>query len=157
MSDIIHGPSSRGTRQLGQVQDPTSTGTSSNQSGDQTLHDRYKKIFSRPVRVHFVGVWCVLNFHKTLPRTNLLHLRDTVSSVGIIKEKPLPSTNKCGHICFFRHALALDERRIAFLPEYIDTKPGELHPMHCKEVWFSGTHSQMCVTMISSLYRVDLL
>ena len=157
MSDIIQDPSSRGTRQLGQVQDPTCTGTSSNQSGDQTLHDRYKKIFSRPVRVHFVGVWYVPNVHIIITRTNLLHFRDTVSSVGITKEKPLPSTNKCGHICFFRHALALDERRVTFLPEYIDMESEKIRPMQCKEVWFAGNHSEMCVTMVLSLCRVDLL
>jgi len=25
----------------------------------------------------------------------------------------------CGHICIFRHALALDERRVKFAPEYV--------------------------------------
>jgi len=31
----------------------------------------------------------------------------------------LPLTNNPEHICFFRHALALDERRVKFLPEYV--------------------------------------
>jgi uncharacterized protein (DUF2235 family) len=45
--------------------------------------------------------------------------RDTVSSVGVIRSKNLPLTNQCEHICYIRHALALDERRVKFLPEYM--------------------------------------
>jgi hypothetical protein len=57
------------------------------------------------------------------------------------------------HVCVFRHALALDERRVKFLPEYVN---GGLGPTKesgsesdgeskgdVKEVWFSGTHSDM--------------
>ncbi|KAJ7430246.1 hypothetical protein B0H11DRAFT_1764998, partial [Mycena galericulata] len=62
----------------------------------------FKKTFSRPdVRVHFVGAW------------------DTVSSVGVLRGQPLPLTTSADHICHFRHALALDERRVRFLPEYV--------------------------------------
>ena len=73
------------------------------------------------------------------------------------------------HVCYFRHALALDERRIKFLPEYAyggfskppenpeqvesKTQPSDhgnkprdssakIHPQTL-EVWFSGTHSDM--------------
>jgi hypothetical protein len=83
------------------------------------------------------------------------------------------------HIDFFRHALALDECRVKFLPEYIhragleaqesingnrEGHEGDLaseHPMarkgegeekdqakkqpQVKEVWFAGSHSDMCV------------
>ncbi|KAJ7711632.1 hypothetical protein B0H16DRAFT_1667731 [Mycena metata] len=93
----------------------------------QTLKDaeadvlcrHFKTTFSRPnVRVHFVGAW------------------DTVSSVGIFRGQPLPLTTSADHICHFRHALALDERRVRFLPEYVhsagpegqtrsEAKPGE--------------------------------
>jgi hypothetical protein len=45
--------------------------------------------------------------------------RDTVSSIGIVRGKPLPLTWTAEHICIFRHALALDERRVKFLPEYV--------------------------------------
>ncbi|KAF7366783.1 WD40 repeat-like protein [Mycena sanguinolenta] len=45
--------------------------------------------------------------------------RDTVSSVGLARGKPLPLTWTAEHICIFRHALALDERRVKFLPEYV--------------------------------------
>lgn len=50
-----------------------------------------------------------------LPR----RVRDTVSSIGILRGKELPrTTNGMNHVCYFRHALALDERRVKFLPEY---------------------------------------
>jgi len=46
--------------------------------------------------------------------------RDTVSSIGMIRGKSLPVTNTYNDgICYFRHALALDERRVKFLPEYV--------------------------------------
>ncbi|CAG8703027.1 2076_t:CDS:2, partial [Acaulospora colombiana] len=65
------------------------------------LAQRFKATFSREnVSVHFVGVW------------------DTVSSVGIVRGKNLPLTDTVDNVCFFRHALALDERRVKFLPEY---------------------------------------
>ncbi|KAF9068783.1 WD40-repeat-containing domain protein [Rhodocollybia butyracea] len=101
---------------------------------------RFKTTFSRKnVRVHFVGVW------------------DTVSSVGLVRsDKDLPlTTNGMNHVCYFRHALALDERRVKFLPEYSygavakpsdlllgDTKEGT-GLGNTKEVWFVGTHSDI--------------
>ncbi|EJD33667.1 hypothetical protein AURDEDRAFT_28862, partial [Auricularia subglabra TFB-10046 SS5] len=56
------------------------------------------------------------------------------------------------HVCFFRHALALHEYRVKFLPEYANggsgptaenttKKPGQ--PPHTKEVWFTGSHSDI--------------
>lgn len=66
------------------------------------------------------------------------------------------------HVCFFRHALALDERRVKFLPEYAyegsaapdqhrqtdaeSSVDGNMHHdlvPQTKEVWFAGTHSDM--------------
>lgn len=47
--------------------------------------------------------------------------RDTVSSVGLLRSKMLPGTaDGMDHVCIFRHALALDERRVKFLPEYVN-------------------------------------
>jgi uncharacterized protein (DUF2235 family) len=78
--------------------------------------------------------------------------RDTVSSVGISRNKSLPGTTSLDHVCFFRHALALDELRVKFLPEYaaggVMLHEGEQYILpranpHIKEVWFSGTHSDM--------------
>ncbi|KAI9455298.1 hypothetical protein F5148DRAFT_1226410 [Russula earlei] len=73
-------------------------------SSERLMAARFKQAFARPnVKVHFVGVW------------------DTVSSVGVIRKKSLPCTDSFDpeHVCYFRHALALDERRVKFLPEYV--------------------------------------
>ncbi|QRV96021.1 hypothetical protein RhiJN_24039 [Ceratobasidium sp. AG-Ba] len=89
--------------------------------------DLFRKTFSRPsVEVHFLGAW------------------DTVSSIGIRRGKLLPLTNRCEHIKYFRHALALDERRVKFLPEYMKLPPySQIDESHVKEVWFAGTHSDV--------------
>ncbi|KDR70482.1 hypothetical protein GALMADRAFT_76143, partial [Galerina marginata CBS 339.88] len=100
--------------------------------------ERFKKAFSyKDVRVHFVGAW------------------DTVSSIGIVRGKRmLPRTiDGMKHVCYFRHALALDERRVKFLPEYAyggEAKPPANspappmgNPPHTLEVWFAGTHSDI--------------
>ncbi|KAJ7633989.1 hypothetical protein B0H17DRAFT_961596 [Mycena rosella] len=99
--------------------------------GKEDLCKHFKKTFSRQ-DVHFIGVW------------------DTVSSVGIIRGQPLPLTGTADHICHFRHALALDERRVKFMPEYITPDSGDPgqqrrsgNETDIKEVWFAGTHSDM--------------
>ncbi|KAG9090841.1 hypothetical protein FRC06_000860 [Ceratobasidium sp. 370] len=87
----------------------------------------FRRTFSRPgVEVHFLGAW------------------DTVSSIGLRRGKLLPLTTKHGHIKHFRHALALDERRVKFLPEHVEfLDGGERDESHVKEVWFAGTHSDI--------------
>ncbi|KAJ7613528.1 hypothetical protein FB45DRAFT_759109 [Roridomyces roridus] len=91
---------------------------------------QFKKAFCRNVHIHFVGVW------------------DTVSSVGLFSRKVYPGAQSADNICFVRHALALDERRVKFLPEYV-TAPrssferGEFGAPRCKEVWFRGCHSDV--------------
>jgi len=68
------------------------------------LSGRFKRTFCRDVTVEFLGVW------------------DTVASVGIIPQH-LPFVTKNNGIKYLRHALALDERRIKFLPSYcVDPK-----------------------------------
>ncbi|KAF8517054.1 hypothetical protein BU17DRAFT_50258 [Hysterangium stoloniferum] len=98
------------------------------------LAKRFKDTFSKKgVRVHFIGVW------------------DTVSSIGIVRGPNLPGTVKLDHTCYFRHALALDERRVKFLPEYacggvmVDESKSQQRQKipHIKEVWFPGTHSDI--------------
>ncbi|KZV60619.1 WD40 repeat-like protein [Peniophora sp. CONT] len=86
---------------------PSSVGTHSPLPADSGARPietakRFKEVFSREVKVHFVGAW------------------DTVSSIGVIRgRKLLPNTiDGMLHVCYFRHALALDERRVKFLPEY---------------------------------------
>ncbi|KAF9236358.1 hypothetical protein BU15DRAFT_50213 [Melanogaster broomeanus] len=96
----------------------------------------FKQTFSwKEVRVHFVGVW------------------DTVSSVGLVRGDVFLSTSSsAAHACHFRHALALDERRVKFMPEYFhemngkpteDEKSKGYKPSEIKEVWFAGSHSDV--------------
>ena len=76
--------------------------------------------------------------------------RDSVRSLGLLRERKFPgTTDGMLHACFFRHALALHERRVRFLPEYSNGGQGPssvntetLRP-HTKEVWFTGSHSDM--------------
>lgn len=76
--------------------------------------------------------------------------RDTVSSVGFARGPMLPETitGMC-HVCGFRHALSLDELRLKFLPEYANGGRGRLRNDigNVKEVWFVGSHSDMCVSL----------
>jgi hypothetical protein len=81
-----------------------------------------------------------------------------VSSVGTPRKESLPGTlSPEKHTCYFRHALAADEVRVKFLPEYAHggvMKPqGQTHQAEegppvpdkhrVKEVWFRGTHGDM--------------
>lgn len=94
--------------------------------------------------------------------------RDTVASVGLIP-RYLPFIAENNGIRHLRHALALDERRIKFLPNYCvdpvknrekkpDARPGNKHRSLSKEyedmvneedhqltdvleVWFPGVHA----------------
>ena len=51
--------------------------------------------------------------------SKLISVRDTVSSVGLIRGDVFLSTSSsAAHACHFRHALALDELRVKFMPEY---------------------------------------
>ncbi|KAF8134268.1 hypothetical protein EV363DRAFT_1160695 [Boletus edulis] len=82
------------------------------------------------VKVHFVGVW------------------DTVSSV-LGKDVFLSMSSSAEHACHFRHALALDERRVTFMPEYfyeVNSQMGvgkSMKDPDIKEVWFPGSHSDV--------------
>ncbi|KAG8716272.1 hypothetical protein FRC09_015915 [Ceratobasidium sp. 395] len=85
-----------------QEQIPFAWALYSNQDPDVA---QFKQTFCRKnVDLHFVGVW------------------DTVASVGIFPRKLFLLTDKCDHITHFRHALALDERRVKFIPEHIRYK-----------------------------------
>ena len=111
----------------------------------------FKDTLSRKdVKVHFVGAWQV--FHLSWLSFSELTVpnRDTVSSIGIIREPSLPETvTGMKHVCSFRHALALDECRVKFLPEYANgghgppVKDNGTMEGDIKEVWFAGSHSDM--------------
>lgn len=99
----------------------------------------FKMQFSRSIVIHFVGVW------------------DTISSIGVRKTKNFPSIDTCDHVCYFRQALALDECRVKFLPEYVYGGMSNRSDWHkyqlsapppsdqgrIKEVWFVGSHSDV--------------
>ena len=85
---------------------------------------------------------------------NIFGHRDTVSSLGHIRSIDLPKiVGNEDHICIFRHALALDERRVKFLPEYrynhganienSASSPSIPGSDRVKETWFRGSHSDM--------------
>ena len=77
--------------------------------------------------------------------------RDTVSSVGFLRGPTLPETTTgMEHVCIFRHALALDELRVKFLPEYCNggKGPDNNSKGDVKEVWFAGSHSDMWVFVL---------
>ncbi|KAG8214236.1 hypothetical protein J3R82DRAFT_11044 [Butyriboletus roseoflavus] len=73
----------------------------------------------------------------------LILVRDTVSSVGLIRGDVFLPSGADG--CYFRHALALDELRVKFMPEYAhEMNSGEHNKTaNIKEVWFAGTHSDI--------------
>ena len=84
------------------------------------MAQHFKETFSRSdVRVHFRGVWFVFPRSFTFLYCDVWHVRDTMSSVGISWSRALPQVYEHRHICFFHHALALDECCVKFLPEYI--------------------------------------
>ncbi|KAG1877517.1 hypothetical protein F4604DRAFT_624867 [Suillus subluteus] len=117
----------------------------SGKSRDINGAKEFKMQFSRSVVIHFIGVW------------------DTVSPVGVRKTKNFPSTNTCDHVCYFRQALALDERRVKFLPEYVYggmsnrsdwrkyqvSTPPPTDEGRIKEVWFASSHSDVYVSPAS--------
>ena len=122
--------------------------------------ETFKRTFSRVVQVHFVGAWFVSRECSTILLSHL-GFRDTVSAIGTTPGKILPFTvTGMTKVCFFRHALALDERRVKFIPEYAygaSTLPPsaqaqpQTSPPHTKEVWFVGSHSDMCVPNIGTM------
>lgn len=80
-------------------------------------------------------------------------IRDSVSSVGLTSGFNLPeTTDGMAHVCHFRQALALDERRVKFWPEYASrSRPGSTKEPYAdvKEVWFAGSHSDVSVIQSS--------
>lgn len=73
-------------------------------------------------------------------------LRDTVASLAVRNPPSLLETHMhhMGHVCAFRHALALDERRSKFLPKYAVVQE-KVIGQNVKEVWFVGCHTDVYV------------
>ncbi|KAJ7143597.1 hypothetical protein C8R43DRAFT_891445 [Mycena crocata] len=92
----------------------------------------YKRTFCQNVRVEFMGVW------------------DTVSSVGVVMGRTLPFTSANASVKTLRHAVALDEHRVRFLPYLCEPKQDGAatlkdtsSPTDVLEVWFSGSHGDI--------------
>lgn len=80
--------------------------------------------------VHFAGLW------------------DTIKSAGTLtRQLRWPFTRQLPHVHTIRHAVAIDEVRRPFAA-YLVEPPNPNHPrvdtaQDCKEVWFSGVHSDV--------------
>ncbi|KAH9055195.1 hypothetical protein EDB87DRAFT_1688475 [Lactarius vividus] len=90
---------------------------------------QFKDAFSMDVGVEFLGVW------------------DTVCSVGLVSRE-LPFTASNTAVRFFRHALALDERRATFRMNHWHRRrkdnDDEVRPKtDVREVWFAGCHADV--------------
>ncbi|KAF8673116.1 hypothetical protein RHS04_07674 [Rhizoctonia solani] len=85
---------------------------------------KFKKVFCRDVKIHFVGVW------------------DTVGSVGSFWRRRLPHVAYNPSIRFFRQALALDEKRGNFIPSLWDHRLTN-KSQDVLEVWFKGDHADV--------------
>ncbi|KAI0044632.1 WD40 repeat-like protein [Auriscalpium vulgare] len=95
---------------------------------EEALCNRFKQTLCRAdVRVHFVGTW------------------DPVSSIGFARGPSLPETTTgMTHVCVHRHALALNQKRWKFQPEYANGPPVGVDAQgDVKEVWFVGSHSDI--------------
>jgi uncharacterized protein (DUF2235 family) len=85
------------------------------------LCGKFAATFSRPIRVHFLGLW------------------DTVSSIGWAWDpRSLRFTAHNPSVDVVRHAVAVDERRAKFIQNLWahDSPPDQ----DVKEVWFPGVH-----------------
>jgi uncharacterized protein (DUF2235 family) len=103
---------------------------------------QFLKTFSEEVSIHFVGLW------------------DIVNSTGALWPRVLPGTAGEAHVSwdvdmtdhlasignpdcrFFRHALALDERRVRFKPTIGRSYPEHLYGdiPRVKQIWLAGNH-----------------
>ena len=87
-----------------------------------------------------------------------------MSSLGLIKrDVHVTESASVTNACHFRHALALDERRVKYIPEYFlemnahrSTGSPRSAISDVKEVWFAGSHSDVYV-IPQSKARTDLM
>ena len=110
---------------------------------------KFKTDFSIDVEIEFVGVWYTPFFPPAMclcPSNSCC--RDTVCSVGVIPH-PLPFTKSNSAIHYFRHAIALDEHRAKFQPNYWHrltdsdqegTKPGDMPRSNQRHAFYHSGH-----------------
>ena len=112
----------------------------------RTLSSQFKETFSICVRVKFLGVWYVIRPTDQSSISFASSHRDTVDSTGLFpKHLPLSGSNTA--IDFFRHALALDERRVKFIPSFWTGETPTAKQLNSgeeiervEEVFFAGAH-----------------
>ena len=115
----------------------------------------FKRAFSIDVRINFLGVWYVARAMVQIPVSP--PFRDTVESVGWSNSQ-LPFCSSNNAIKYFRHALALDECRVKFIPTFWgggcepEEQPCGVHEFEhhvnglhvtatdVEEVFFAGAH-----------------
>lgn len=76
-----------------------------------------------------------------------------MSSVGLIRDVFVSTSASIVNASHFRYALALDERRVKFMPEYFQEMDGQHKNMlrldvqesDIQEFWFSGCHADVYV------------
>ncbi|KAF5345958.1 hypothetical protein D9756_010910 [Leucocoprinus leucothites] len=95
----------------------------------------------RTVYIDFLGCW------------------DTVNSVGLIRPIKLRYTRNNDIVRVFRHALALDEHRVRFKPNFWgqpkEVKEGGLST-DVEEVWFAGCHTDVGGGSVKNYVRPNL-
>ncbi|PSR72581.1 hypothetical protein PHLCEN_2v11574 [Hermanssonia centrifuga] len=112
------------------------------QREDEAMSKEFKQASCRSVHIDFLGVW------------------DTVSSVGLVPHH-FPYVHENRAVRYLRHALALDERRVKFIPQFCTDPPSDTAVNNAKEqekdnnaekraytspmsdveeVWFTGVH-----------------
>ena len=109
----------------------------------EAVETKFVSLFSRPRRVHFLGLW------------------DTVKAFGVLWPKSLPHLRFNPSVDVVRHAMALQERRTMFDPttwggtdgDLRGTPKGFIRPatpprsiapeQSVKEIWFQGCHSDV--------------
>jgi uncharacterized protein (DUF2235 family) len=92
--------------------------------GDYRRTARFRRLFSRRVKVHFLGIF------------------DTVSAVGTPwKPYAFPYTAQNPDVAIVRHAMALDERRVMYVQNLWSQR--EHKRQSVRQVWFPGVHSDV--------------
>lgn len=95
-----------------------------NTDDNQEIAAGFKKTFSKPCPVYFIGVW------------------DTVESLVLNAGKKFHNARLNNEIKFAYHALSIDERRKDFVPFPWDEDNVEPHQT-MEQVWFAGVHSDV--------------
>jgi hypothetical protein len=124
------------------------TAIAPNSSEEQLPPRKSSKRSFAMMSIYISSVFGTYVFYNFCSDLKSMSFRDTVCSVGVFRNTSYPGADLADNICFFRHALALDERRVKFLPEYVVAKKewfsaGEFGRPRCKEVWFRGSHSDV--------------